>query len=129
VGGGALEVGKVGTVGETGTLTVGTGTLMVGAGTLTVGRLGVGLAGAIAWPEPYPALNTHAPMISILVLAPAPLAMISHCGRVVWAFTPVVPTTEPRRQDHAVVNWQAVRSQNELIRVPNTSRHRAITRV
>jgi X-X-X-Leu-X-X-Gly heptad repeat protein len=78
VGGGALEVGKVGTVGGTGTLTVGTGTLTVGAGTLTVGRLGVGLAGAIAWPEPYPVLNTHAPMSNTLVLAPAPLAMISH---------------------------------------------------
>jgi X-X-X-Leu-X-X-Gly heptad repeat protein len=88
VGGGPLAVGKVGTVGGTGTLTVGTGTLTVGTGTLTVGtgtltvgRLDSALAGAITWPEPYPALNTHAPMSNIPVLAPAPLVMISHRGR------------------------------------------------
>jgi hypothetical protein len=35
VGGGTLEVGKVGTVGGTGRLTVGTGTLTVSTGVLT----------------------------------------------------------------------------------------------
>ena len=40
VGGGALEVGNVGTVGVVGTLTVGTGTPTVGGvGTLTVGTV------------------------------------------------------------------------------------------
>ena len=85
VGGGALEVGNVGTVGGsgtvsvgTGTLTVGTGTLTVGTGTLRVGRLGSALAGAITWPEPYPAPNTHPPISNVLMLAPAPLAMIGH---------------------------------------------------
>ena len=78
VGGGALEVGNVGTVGGSGTVSVGTGTLTVGTGTLRVGRLGSALAGAITWPEPYPALNTHAPMSNILMLVPVPLAMISH---------------------------------------------------
>jgi hypothetical protein len=77
VGGGPLEVGTTGTVGGAGTLTVGAGTLTVGSGTLPVGRPGVGLAGAIAWPEAYPALNTHAPMSSVLVLPRLPLAMIS----------------------------------------------------
>ena len=86
VGGGALEVGNVGTVGVVGTLTVGTGTPTVGGtGTLTVGtvtpavgRPGTAPAAAIAWPEAYPALNTHAPASNNLGLAPARLTMTRH---------------------------------------------------
>jgi hypothetical protein len=47
VGGGTLEVGKVGTVGGAGRLTVGAGTLTVSTGTLTVGRGCSALAGAM----------------------------------------------------------------------------------
>jgi hypothetical protein len=77
VGGGTLEVGTLGTVGGTGTLTVGTGTLTLSAGVLTVGRPCSALAGVIIWAEPYPALNTDAQMSSTLIFAPTPLVMIS----------------------------------------------------
>jgi hypothetical protein len=58
-------------------VTVGTGTLTVSTGVLTVGRGCSALAGAIISAEPYPALNTDAPMRNTLMFAPTSLAMIS----------------------------------------------------
>ena len=93
----------VGTLtGEVGTLTGGAGTLTGGTETLTLDRAGVGLAGAIAWPEAYPAVNTQPPTSKIILLAPTRLATSSHRRRAVRVLTPVPLTSNARPRRSAV---------------------------